>query len=191
MAQLADVRRASPRALAGKILAINGAVFLVLGALLAGVILVALAGAASTHQGFALLLVVEILAAVFGVVGLALLIVGIVLWRLPGESPTANTVNQFYTALEHQDYMTAFQSLDPSMRTSQGQMISPDWLSQSAQAYDAAEGPVTRYALAAVRANPGVRVFTIKVTRGSGSYRTRLRVQKLGYDWKIIGFDRF
>ena len=140
MAQVADVRRASPRSLAGKILAINGAVFLVLGALLAGFILVALAEAASTHRGCALLLVVEILAAVFGVVGIALLIVGVVLWRLPGESPAASIVNQLYTALERQDYMTAFQHLDPSMRTPQGQMITPAWLSQSAQAYDASRG---------------------------------------------------
>lgn len=190
MVQIAQPRKASPRALTGKVLAINGAVFLVLGALLAGYILFLLAGAAST-PGFALLLVAEILSAVFGALGLSLLLVGLLLRWLPGESPTATAVDQFYTALEHQDYMTAFQYLDPSTRTPQGQIITPAWLAQNAQAYDSAEGPVTNYALAGVRANPGMRVFTIKVTRRSGSYRTRLRLQKQGYDWKIMGFDRF
>lgn len=190
MAQAARQRKASPRALTGKILAINGAVFVILAALLAGYILLSLPGRAAT-QGSVLLLVAEILASVFGAVGLALLLVGLLLRVLPGESPAASVVNRYYTALENQDYTTAIQCLAPFMSMAQGQSFSPDWFIQAARASDSAQGQVTNYALAGVQANPGKRVYTIKVTRGSGSYRTRLRLEKQGYDWKIAGFDRF
>lgn len=190
MTPASQQRRISPRALTGRILAINGAVFVVVGALIGAYMLLARLGALP-GQGTAPLLVTTLLAAIFGGIGLLELLAGLVLWLIPGDSPPANVVAQYYVALANQDYRTAFQYLDPSMGTPQGQPFTPDWFMQAAQAADSAQGRITDYALRGVKANPGNRIFTLKVTRGSGPYRTRLSVQKQGFDWKIMNFDRF
>jgi len=183
-------RRISPRALTGGILAILGTVFVVVGALIGAYMLLARLGVLP-GQGTALVLVTTLLAAIFGGIGLLELLAGLVLWLIPGDSPPANVIAQYYAAIANQDYRTAFQYLDPYMRTPQGQPFTPDWFIQAAQAADSAQGRVTDYALSGVKANPGYRIYTIKVTRGSGPYRTRLNVQKQGFDWKIMSFDRF
>lgn len=187
MAPASQQRSVSPRALVGKVLALNGAIFVGIGALIGGYILFSLSGAA---QETVLVTVAKLLAPIFGGVGVLLLLVGLVLWLLPGNSPASNVVNQYYDALTRQDYSTAFQYLDPFMSTPQGTLTSA-WFTQRAQAYDAENGRVIRYALAGVQANPGKRLYTIKVTRERSTYRTRLRLIKQGYDWKIAGFDRF
>lgn len=174
-------RRVRPTALVGMIFIINSAVFIVVGVLLGAYVL-----ATSTP-----LLALKLLAPIFLGVGLLELLAGLLLRLLPGDSPTANVVNQYYAAFANMDYMTAFQYLDPSMKTPQGQPITPDWFVQSAQACDAEQGSVTGYRLSGVQANPGIRRFTIKVTRERGSYKNNLFLQKQGADWKIIGFDRF
>ncbi len=174
-------RRIRPTALSGKILIINGAIFIAAGALIGAYVLVT-----STS-----LLALKLLAPIFLGLGLLELLAGLLLRLLPGNSPTANVVNQYYAAFANMDYMTAFQYLDPFMKTPQGQTISPDWFVQRAQAYDAEQGRITNYSLSAVKANPGIRRFTIKVTRERGSYKTNLFLQQQGADWKITGFDRF
>lgn len=175
-------RRVSPRALTGRILAINGAVFVVVGALIGGYVLLT-----STS-----LLALKLLAPIFLGIGLLELLVGLVLWLLPGgQSPASTVANQYYTALEQQDYLMAFQCLDPLMGSPLSEPITQARFSERAQAYDAEHGRVVSYALTGVQANPGQRLYTIKVTRASGTYKTRLHVAKQGYDWKITGFDRF
>jgi hypothetical protein len=180
-------KKFSPMALTGKVLALNGAIFVVLGALLGGYMLLSRSGV--IPGGNTLWLVTGILAAVFAGVGLLLAVVGLLLWRFAGESPSASVVNAFYAAIANQDYTAAFQYLDPGMQLSQGQ--TPAHFIQSAQAVDAAQGQVTNYALSGVQANMGMRVFTVKVTRIGGAYRTRLRLQQQANNWKIVGFDRF
>ena len=116
----------------------------------------------------------------------------LLLWLLPGgDSPSANVVNKYYTALENEDYSTAFHYLDLSMGSSFGQMMTQAEFIKRAQAYDAQHGKVTNYSLAGIKANPSKRLFTIKVTRKGDTYRTQLRLMKQGYNWKIVGFDRF
>ena len=184
-------RRVNPRALVGKIVLFNGVVFVGISMLVGGYTLFSQMGTTST-QGNSISTVTGQLALIFAGVGLLEVLVGLLLWLLPGgDSPPANVVNQYYAALENQDYSTAFQYLDLSMGVPLGQMITQADFIERAQAYDAEHGGITNYSLAGVRANPSKRVFTIKVTRWSGAYRTQLRLTKQGYDWKIVGFDRF
>ena len=77
------------------------------------------------------------------------------------------------------------------MGSSFGQMMTQAEFIKRAQAYDAQHGKVTNYSLAGIKANPSKRLFTIKVTRKGDTYRTQLRLMKQGYNWKIVGFDRF
>jgi hypothetical protein len=193
-------QKGSPRALVGKVLLINGVVFVGI-SLLAGAYTLFAPTSTTTTRGNSLSTAIGLLALIFALVGLLLGLVGLLLWLLPsGESPTGTVVHQFYTALEIQDYTTAFQYLDLSIGTPWGQMTRPEELVEKAQAefitkaqeYDAQYGKITHYALTGVQANPSRRLYTIKVTRLSGdSYKTRLRLMKQGYNWKIVGFDRF
>lgn len=184
-------QRVNPRALVGKILLFNGIIFIVVGILIGGSALVSQASTTSTH-GNGVSTVLVLLAWIFAGLGLLEGLVGLLLWLIPGGiSPAAGVVNQYFTALENQDYATAFEYLDLSMRNPLGQTITRAWFSERAQAYDEEHGRITGYSLAGVQANPSRRVYTIKVTRGSGAYRTRLRLSGQGYGWKIVGFDRF
>ena len=192
-------RKISPRALVGKILLINGIVFVGI-SLLAGAYTLFSRMSTSTIQGNTISMVTGLLALFFAVVGLLLILVGLLLRLSPGgNSGPATVVHQFYTALEIQDYTTAFQYLDLSIGTPWGQMMAPDQFMEKAQAefinkaqeHDAQNGKITHYAFTRVQASPSRRIYTIKVTRLSGdSYSTRLRLMKQGNNWKIVSFDR-
>lgn len=190
MATASGQRTLSPRALVGKIFMFIGSLFLLIAVVLGGAGLFLASGATQTPEPV-IVMVVRLLALIFGGVGLLMLLAGLVIWLLPGSSAVSAIISQYYAALANQDYPAAFQHLDPNMRTPQGTPITPAWFTQRASAYDAEQGPITNYALAGVRANPGKRLYIIKVTRRSGSYRTQLQLEKQGYDWKISGFDRF
>jgi hypothetical protein len=187
MTPASQPKKFGPAALTGKVLALNGAIFIVLAALLGGYILL-FQPSTAPGRGNAFGLVAGILAVVFAGVGLALVVVGLLLWRFAGASPSASVVNDFFAAMQKQDYTAAFQCLDANMQLGQGQ--TPAHFVESAQTIDAAQGQVTKYALSGVQANRGRRIFTVKVTRLDGSYRTRLYVQQQGAGWKIVGLDR-
>lgn len=171
----------NPRALVGKILLFNGAIFVVLSALLGAYTL--LTQPASPVTG--------LLALIFAGVGLAEGAAGLLVWILPGESATARLVNHYYAALERQDYAAAYQDLDLALGSFFGETITESSFMQRAQAFDAEYGPVTNYRLAGVRANPGSRVFFIAVTRRAGPYRSTLMLAQGPGGWKITSFDRF
>jgi len=184
-------QRVNPRALVGKILLFNGIIFIVIGILAGGYTLVSQSGTTSTH-GNGISTVAGLLALIFAGVGLLEALVGLVLWLLPGgASPAASVVNQYYAALGNQDYEAAFQYLDPFVGSPLGQTVTQAGFIERAQAYDAEHGRITSYSLAGFQANPSRRIYTIKVTRGSSAYRTRLRLSRQGYEWKIVDFERF
>ncbi len=193
-------RTVSPRTLVGKILLMNGVVFIAISLVIGAYTLYSHMSTTSSQPG-TISTVTGLLALIFAIVGLILGLVGLLLWLLPGSnSPPATVVHQFYTALENQDYTTAFQCLDLFIGTPWGQMMTPDDFIEKAQVefinkaqeYDAQNGKITHYSLTGVQANPSRRLYTIRVTRLSrDSYKTRLRLMKQGYNWKIVGFDRF
>ncbi len=127
----------------------------------------------------------------FGGIGLFLLLVGGGLWLWRGDVPSARVVNQFYAAMQNQEYTVAFQYLNPSMKTGQGEPITPEWFTQRARAYDAERGQVTGYALTGFHLKGATRDFALRITRAGQSYKNHLRVQKLRNEWTIIGFDLF
>ncbi len=184
-------RRVSPQALVGKIFIINGLVFIGIAVLMGGYVLISQANTTST-PGNTIATVLQLLALIFGGVGLLESLVGLLLWLLPGRaSPATSVVNEYYAALQNQDYATAFQYLDPFQGRPLSQMITEAEFIERAQAYDAEHGRITGYSLAGVQINPSRRIYAIKVTRGGSAYRTRLRLTGQGYSWKIVGFDRF
>jgi hypothetical protein len=94
--------------------------------------------------------------------------------------------------MENEDYTTAFEYLNPNMRTRQGQPITLAWFIERAQAYDTANGKVTNYALRRFTLNSIDRDFFLKITRGSSkSYNNYLRLRKEDNIWKIYSFDLF
>lgn len=127
----------------------------------------------------------------FGGIGLLFLLVGggLLLWR--GDVPSARVVNQFYAAMQNQEYTVAFQYLNPGMKTGQGEPITPEWFIQRARAYDAERGTVTRYTLTGFHLKGATRDFALRITRAGQSYKNHLRVQKLRNEWTIVGFDVF
>ncbi|HEX9038953.1 MAG TPA: hypothetical protein VF808_18370 [Ktedonobacterales bacterium] len=172
----------SPRALVGGILFINGAIFWAMAALLAVLALLVQPDAS----------VLRLLALVFVGVGTLEALAGALVRLFPGgDSPTARLVNHYYAALARQDYATAYSDLDLAPGAFGGPTLIEADFARRAREVDAEQGLVTDYALAGVQANPGRRVFTISVTRGSGSYRARLTLARQGAGWKITGFDRF
>lgn len=173
--------RVNPRALVGRILLFNGLLFGVISALLDTYTLLAKQGAAVTG----------LLALIFAGVGLLEGAAGLLVWLFPGVSAPARVANRFYESLEIQDYAAAFACLDLSRGAFFGQTMTEAEFIKRAQAYDVEHGPVANYTLAGAQANPGRRVYIIKVTRGSGAYRTRLYLAQQGSGWKITGFDRF
>lgn len=113
------------------------------------------------------------------------------------HSPAANTVNQYYTAMENQDYTTAYQYLDPGMSlTFQGasQQISQSLFTAAAQAYDAQKGKISSYSITSTNLNSSTSAgstaaITVKVTRNGSSYDVHLQLKQEGSDWKIVSFD--
>jgi hypothetical protein len=172
----------NPRALVGKILLFNGLIFGVLSLLLGVYTLFGWPGA----------FVTGLLALIFAGVGLLEGTAGLLVWLFPGGvSAPARVVNDFYAALERQDYTAAFECLDLSMSMFPGQTVTRAEFIKRAQTSDAERGVIVNYTLASVQANPSKRLYTIKVTRRSGAYRARLQLVGQGSHWKIVSFDRF
>ena len=132
-----------------------------------------------------------LLSSIFAGIGLVLLLVGLFLFLFARNHPSADLINHYYMALKNQDYTTAFQYLNPGMKTPQGQQITQDWFIQGAQAYDGAKGRVTNTTIRNFSLTSTRGKFTVKVTRGEQSYKVHLHALKEGDDWKINGFDLF
>jgi hypothetical protein len=239
-------RKASPVVLAGKICALIGVIFVVVGVLIAGYTLISLSGTVATQgtilscnyskkscqptvsfrsssgQQFTFRsswdsslfapqdtvtvryhpdnpqdaqvdpwIIVRFIAPIFVGVGLILILVRLFLLLFPMDISSARVVDRYYTAMENQDYTTAFQYLNQNMKTREGQPITLGWFIERAQAYDTASGRVTNYTLRRFRLNPTDRDFVLKVTRGGKSYLNHLRLRKEDNMWKIYSFDLF
>lgn len=185
MITVAQLRNASSMAEEGKRLARIGVALFVFGGVPGAPILsYLLLARPKIDPLWAQILATPAILAIDGLV--ALVPVGGMLWLFAGLSPARKVVNRFYDALAKEEYGTAFQHLDPTMRTPRGQPITPMWFTRRALLAESAGGLVTDYRL--IRCNG--QSFTLKVTRGDSSYTTLLRLRRQGCNWKILGFDR-
>ncbi|HZR39865.1 MAG TPA: hypothetical protein VFB12_07105 [Ktedonobacteraceae bacterium] len=136
---------------------------------------------------------------VLGVIVGLLLVCGVgtfAIFNTIAHNPATDVVNKYYTAIKTQDYATAFQYLDPTMKmTVQGtsQQITSDLFTQVGQAYDTEKGKVNNYSITNTQlsTNNGVNTadLTVSVTRNGAAYDVHLGLRQEGDAWKIISFD--
>src|SRR6266487_2598182 len=102
-------------------------------------------------------------------------------------------VDQYYTAVQKQDYTTAFSFLsNDATLTSQNQTVpigtSQQAYSQAAQLLDANFGTVTSHSVAA--SGSDTTVLTINVTRTKHApYSVRFTMVQIGNNWKIKNME--
>jgi len=104
-------------------------------------------------------------------------------------------VNDYYTAIQAQNYAAAYSYLAP-----QGQIsgLTQDQFVQQAQNRDTLYGVVVSYVLgqSSFASNPSTgpdlsyMTITVNVTRNRLSYSVLLTVHQVGGSWKITDFDR-
>ncbi len=108
--------------------------------------------------------------------------------RLAGPDLVAQ---DYYQAIEHQDYTTAYSYLDSNaIFTVNGQSVPAtqlDAFTTEATTLDSTLGPVS-YFHPSINANDYSRI-DVTVTRNGPSYLVHLQLAQVGNDWKIISAD--
>ena len=98
------------------------------------------------------------------------------------------TAQAYYTAIEAQDYTTAYSYMDSGLVTTSGQALTQDLYTQAAQGRDTRLGKVTSYTISVDPNDPNS--ITVSVTRGQGStYTVHLKFRQAGDGWKITSYD--
>ncbi len=111
------------------------------------------------------------------------LVLGVNLWN---RAERAATATQFYTAIEHQDYVAAsgfLQVAGGSAIAAREQQL----FVTSAQLLDKTKGPVTNFQITADAHDASTVVVT--VTRHGPPYPVHLQIQQVEGTWKIIKSD--
>src|SRR5689334_15905059 len=109
--------------------------------------------------------------------GLLFVLLGLALPLFFRHVRSANIVDHYFMALVNQDYTTAFQYLDPGIKTSQDKPNTQTWFIQRAQAADA-QGKITDYALKRASLSLKSARYAVKIKRGERSYSIRLFLSK-------------
>ncbi len=109
------------------------------------------------------------------------------------HNPATDVANKYYTAIQNQDYATAYSYLDASNITFDNQSLTQSLYTQAAQTVDTQKGQVTSYSITSsnVNSSNGVNTatFTVSVTRNGSPYDVHLKLQQKGSDWKIVSID--
>ena len=133
---------------------------------------------------------------VLGVVGVLLLVCvggGVLLFYLGTHNGATDAANQYYTAIEKQDYNTAFTYLDTSNFILNGRTINQVVFSQAGQIVDQTKGKVTNFSITntSISSNNGVNTaqITVSVTRNGPPYDVHLNLQQESSGWKITKID--
>lgn len=122
---------------------------------------------------------------------LVLVIAGAVITTIllaPNSSRAADTVVQdYYNAVERQDYATAYRYLNHqvSVSSSQLQMFSPTAYTQNALSIDQTAGKLTAYTISSTSITNGVATVIIERTRGGNTAEGFVEVQQVGDTWEI------
>lgn len=106
------------------------------------------------------------------------------------SGPT-NAVNQYYTAVENQDYQTAYSYLQLDTFTVSGQQVAANeaLYARLASALDTAKGKVTSHSITSINVNNNDATVVVNATRSGQTYEVQLELQKIGNDWKIVRFN--
>ncbi len=136
----------------------------------------------------------KILAIVAGV--LVLLCVGsiVAVVLVLNNSPAKATVQQYYDAIQSQDYNKAYSYLDPSNITVDGQPLSQQLYNAQARIRDSQKGKVSSYSIDSVNlsyssSSGNTAAVVVHVTRSGSSYDVHLELQQEGSGWKITSID--
>lgn len=103
-----------------------------------------------------------------------------------------STVNDYYSAIQQQDYSEAYSYLEADTLTIQGKKISPTESSfvLAAQVIDQEAGTVTSYSITSSHTSGDEATLVVHVTRSSGiAYDVHLTLIKIDSDWKITQLD--
>jgi len=102
----------------------------------------------------------------------------------------AITVNEYYSAVEKQDYPTAFSYISANLTASNGQNLTQDLYTTAAQALDTVKGKVTNFSVGNVSTTNNVASVTVSVTRANAApYNVHLQLQQVNGSWKITSYD--
>lgn len=135
---------------------------------------------------------------VLGIVVVLLLACGggfVLLFYLGTHNGATDVANQYYTAVENQDYNTAFTYLDTSNLTLNGQSLTQSLYIQGAKLFDQAKGKLTAYSISntSLNSNNGVStaMLTVSETRNGTPYDVHVQLKQESSGWKITSIDSF
>ena len=102
----------------------------------------------------------------------------------------AIVVNDYYNAVEKQDYSKAYSYIDQNLTASNGKALTEQIYTLAAQGLDTLKGKVSNYSVGSVSVNNDTASVTVSVTRGSASpYAVHLQLQQVNGSWKITSYD--
>ena len=115
---------------------------------------------------------------------------GVSLFASTVSGPT-NAVNQYYTAVEKQDYQTAYSYLQPDLFTLHGlRLLTNEAIyAKVASEIDNLEGKVTSHSITSVQVNNDDATVVVNATRSGRTEERHLELRKIGNNWKIVSFD--
>jgi hypothetical protein len=135
---------------------------------------------------------------VLGIIVVLLLVCGgggFLLFNFASHNGATDAANQYYTAVEHQDYNTAFSYLDASRLQLNGQGLTEQLYVQGALLFDQTKGKLTAYSItgSSINSNNGVNtaMLTVSETRNGSSYDVNVGLMQESSGWKITSLNNF
>jgi hypothetical protein len=102
----------------------------------------------------------------------------------------ALVANQYYSAVEKQDYNTAFSYISTNLTASNGQALTQELYTTAGQALDKVKGNVTSFSVGVPSVTNNTASMTVTVTRASTpAYDVHLQLQQVNGSWKITSYD--
>lgn len=101
----------------------------------------------------------------------------------------ALVVNQYYSAVQKQDYNTAYSYIDQNLIATSDQASTQQAYTLAAQELDTLKGPVSSFSVGNITANNNITSITVSVKRGNNSYDVHLQLQQVNGAWKITSID--
>ena len=102
----------------------------------------------------------------------------------------ALVVNQYYSAVQKQDYNTAYSYIDQNLTASNNEPLTQQVYTVAAQLLDTTKGKVSNFSVGGnISVNNNTASVTVSVTRGGTAYDVHLQLQQVNGSWKITSYD--